>query len=92
MAPAVPALITKLAACKAPTDADSVLRPHVTALGVRWAEEITRIELARWLTAHLPGHPFTGKIHALLLTAPTRHDVGYYLDDPREPLKLRQVR
>lgn len=89
----LPPLIATLAACASTDEARAALRPYYDALpGFRDAEAIVEIELARWLTHHMMGHPIAARIHALLGTTPIRHDVGYYADDAREPLKLRTCR
>ena len=89
----VPPLIATLVTCSSTDEAKAALRSHYAALpGFRDAEAIVETELARWLTHHMMGHPATSRIHAILAMTPTRHDVGYYVDDPREPLKLRTCR
>lgn len=88
----LPPMLAAFARCSTTDEAKAVLRPHVEALGVRDAEAIVELELARWLTKHVPiAHPVHAKVHGLLCTAPDLDFAsGYYIDDPREPLKLRR--
>ena len=87
----LPQIFDALARCSTTAQAKAVLRPHVEALAIPHAEWIVELELARWLTAHVPlEHPVHAKVHGLLSTTPDLDFVsGYCIDDRTRPLRLR---